>query len=163
MRKRHRAANAQMHFQAGHAPRPQDLPPANHGPGRAEAHDPTHGRAVAAQVLEQNVPAMVASLLRDEQLALRGMRKVLVHAAANRHRSELANARRGPFAKGKPHRKGTWTTALAVANQQRDQGARGHGPRTVLTAMLDHGVLRQVASGAKRRTAGRTPRLPWTD
>lgn len=57
----HRAANAQMHLQAGHAPRPQDLPPANHGPGRAEAHDPTHGRAVAAPVPEQSVLEMAAN------------------------------------------------------------------------------------------------------
>jgi hypothetical protein len=163
MRKRHRAANARMLLRAEHAPRPQDPRPANHGLGRAEAHDPTRGRAVAAQVLEQTVPAMVASLLRDDRSALRGMMKASAHVAANRHPSAQANARRGPFAKAKPHRIGTWTTALAVANLQRDQGARGHGPRTVLTAMLDHGVLRQVASGAKRRIAERTPKLPWTD
>lgn len=91
------------------------------------------------------------------------MRKVLAHMVANRFRNAQGNARLEPSAKERPRRNGTWTMVLAAGNLLHDQGARGHGPRTVPTAMPAQGVLRQVASGAKRRIAGRTPRLPWTD
>jgi hypothetical protein len=121
------------------------------------------GQAVAVPVPEQSVLAMAVNLLQGDPFAERGMRKALAHATASPYRSALANAHLEPSAKVKPLRKGTWTAVPPPANPPHAQGVRDHGPRTVPTGVPAQGVLRQVASGAKRRTAERTPRLPWTD